>query len=187
MVSEIDLNPLLHLEPNSATDERFKALVFVKKIHKTMYFIKCMDGVISYDRHCLYVACRYLHEYMDSNPQENSIHLEFKAVTVEKVLSFAFTGICQMKYYGGNFNSFDFANYQQFLACLNFLKPLMYQELLQMYDDDFCRIFQKLCNTARPPCEANTLQFLRLAIRFGFPKLEACATARIVAQFPNTY
>lgn len=61
-----------------------------------------------------------------------------------QVLSFAFTGICQMKYCGGSLNSSDFANYQQFLACLNLLKPLMYQELLQMYDDDFCRIFQKV-------------------------------------------
>uniref|UniRef100_A0A1I7W5W3 Skp1 domain-containing protein n=1 Tax=Loa loa TaxID=7209 RepID=A0A1I7W5W3_LOALO len=145
-----------------------------------MYYIECIDQILSYDRHYLYITCRYFHDYIDSNPEENSIHLEYESITVKEVLSFAFTGICQIRYYGGSLNSNDFAHYQQFLACLNLLKPLMYQELLQMYDDDFCRIFQKLCKTARPPCEANTLQFLRLAIRFGFPKLEACTIARLV-------
>ncbi|EFO16222.1 hypothetical protein LOAG_12286 [Loa loa] len=152
-----------------------------------MYYIECIDQILSYDRHYLYITCRYFHDYIDSNPEENSIHLEYESITVKEVLSFAFTGICQIRYYGGSLNSNDFAHYQQFLACLNLLKPLMYQELLQMYDDDFCRIFQKLCKTARPPCEANTLQFLRLAIRFGFPKLEACTIARVVAIFPDTY
>ncbi|VDM13397.1 unnamed protein product [Wuchereria bancrofti] len=84
---------------------------------------------------------------------------------IDGVLSFAFTGMCDVKYFGGSFHSSDFINYKKFLACLNLLKPLMYQELLQMHDDDFCRIFQELCNTLRPPCEANTLQFLRLAIK----------------------
>ncbi|VDK87705.1 unnamed protein product [Litomosoides sigmodontis] len=187
VVPEINLNPLLRLEPDQATDERMEALIFVGRTDGTMYYIECVDEVISYDRHCLYVTCRYLHDYMDSHPEANAVRLKFKSVTVEQVLSFAFTGICQMKYCGGSLNSRDFASYQQFLACMNLLKPLMYQELLETYDEDFCRIFQKLCGTTRPPCEVNTLQFLRLAIRFGFPKLEACTIARIVAEFPNTY
>ncbi|VDK88604.1 unnamed protein product, partial [Onchocerca ochengi] len=43
------------------------------------------------------------------------------------------------------------------------------------------------CNTTRPPCEASTLQFLRLAIRWGFPKLDVSTIARIVPVFPDTY
>uniref|UniRef100_A0A183I4I5 Skp1 domain-containing protein n=1 Tax=Onchocerca flexuosa TaxID=387005 RepID=A0A183I4I5_9BILA len=152
-----------------------------------LYFIQCRDEVLSYNRYYLYITCRYFHDYIDDNPEENSINLEFESTAVEQVLSFAFTGLCQIKYYGGSFDSSDFTNYHQFLACLHLLKPLMYQELLQKYDDDFCRIFQKQCNKIRPPCEATTLQFLRLAIRLGFPKLEASTIARIVAVFPDTY
>uniref|UniRef100_A0A0R3RKD0 BTB domain-containing protein n=1 Tax=Elaeophora elaphi TaxID=1147741 RepID=A0A0R3RKD0_9BILA len=164
IVPEIDLKPLLRLEPYGRDDERLNALQFIQKINQL-----------------------YIHDYMDRNPLKNKIRLEFESITVKQVLSFAFTGICQIKYYGGSFSSSDFLNYQQFLACLNLLRPLMYQELLQMHDDNFCRLFQKICKAARPPCEINTLQFLRLAIRFGFPKLEACTIARLVAEFPDTY
>ncbi|CAG9540127.1 unnamed protein product [Cercopithifilaria johnstoni] len=188
IISDVNINPLLCLEPGSGIDERLKSLAFVKKTGKRKYNIECLDDeVISYDRHSLYVTCRYIHDYMDNHPDENLIRIEFNSITVEQVLSFAFTGVCRMRYYGGSLKSTDSINYQQFLACLNLLQPLMYQELLQMHDDNFCSIFQKACNAARPPCEANTLQFLRLAIRFGFPKLEACTIARIVSEFPNKY
>ncbi|VIO97942.1 Uncharacterized protein BM_BM17741 [Brugia malayi] len=187
VVPKVNLFPLLQLKPQDETDERFKAFKFVEKAAEPFYYVECIDETLLYNRHCLYITCRYFHDYMDSNPEGNSVSLEFKSATVEQVLSFAFTGMCDVKYFGGSFNSSDFNNYEKFLACLNLLKPLMYKELLQMHDDDFCRIFQKLCNTPQPPCEANTLQFLRLAIKFGFPKLEACTIARIVAVFPDTY
>ncbi|VDK80240.1 unnamed protein product [Onchocerca ochengi] len=144
IISKVDLNPLLKLEPESTTDKRLKAMLFVEENVALMYYIQCTDEVLSYNRYYLYITCRYFHDYMNDNPEENSISLDFESTTVEQVLSFAFTGLCQMKYYGGSLDSSDFANYHQFLACFHLLKPLMNQELLQMYDDDFCRIFQKV-------------------------------------------
>ncbi|VDN00122.1 unnamed protein product [Thelazia callipaeda] len=124
---------------------------------------------------------------MDTNPERSSACLDYKSRIVDQVLIFAFSGICEVKYSGGDFQSRDFNDFREFLSCLNLLKPLMYKELLQTYDESYCHKFQNLCNTSRPPCEANTIQFLRLAVRWGFRRLEACTIARIVDIFSKTY
>uniref|UniRef100_A0A915PLV4 BTB domain-containing protein n=1 Tax=Setaria digitata TaxID=48799 RepID=A0A915PLV4_9BILA len=187
IVPDIDLDPLISIETQYVDDERLQSSLFIRQITKTMFNIICTDGILSYDRYCLYITCRYFHEYMDCYPTQNAIKIQFHSTIIQQVMSFAFNGMCRVRYYGGSLNSSDFLNFQQFLACLNLLKPLMYRELLQMYDDEHCRMFQKLCDSVQPPCEANTLQFLRIAIRWGFPKLEACTIARIVGVFPDTY
>lgn len=64
-----------------------------------MYHIECTDEVISYDRHCLYVTCRYLHDCMDSYPEANAVRLKFKSVTVEQV------GQLCNNYFGAFFSS----------------------------------------------------------------------------------
>lgn len=182
----IDINPPLKLAPKNAEDDRLQALKFVAKIN-LVYYITCTDKVLTYDRMYLYISCRYLHDYMDSYPEETSIVVPFCSNIVGQVLSFAFCGMCEVKYSGGSLISDDFNKFQQFIACLNLFKPLMYKELIKMFDDRCCRRFQKCCNTRQPPGEINTLQFLRLAIRWGFPKLEASTIARIVSTFPETY
>ncbi|VDN20276.1 unnamed protein product [Gongylonema pulchrum] len=133
------------------------------------------------------MSCRYFHEYFDRYPQAYAINLQFKSSAVSEVIAFAFCGMCSAKYSGGRLISDDFKEFCEFLACLNFIKPLMYMELLWMFDESYCRKFQKHCNSESPPCESNTILFLRLAIKWGFSKLEAMSVARIVDVFPDTY